>query len=953
MAKKNIAVAMILILLGSVFTLVYLAITGNQSQMFTDVVIGDAISVLGNKSGEMRLLYLLSFGGSIIILLFHVLKISKQSVDGEQSIEQRANIREILVGLGLLFAVPLIIYSRLNLVIGVALVLAVVGAFINRQRLLDSIVFFFLCLYSVEALYRIYILFGGERSLQLKIFILIAGMISLIGLIVREKCCVWGIAILLLQVLIPFSLLLFVQSKYRYQNEIVSLHVPYRAQAFIWVLIVAFLIEAVIRIVKNWNSSGKLNQLINYGSCVTIMAWNRYNGTGARMDIDMHHHAENILGFSQIFELGQKPFTEYIPVSGMYSALEGAVFKLLGHGQLSNYFLADNLFYLLVILLLVALLRAQMNGVITLAISMIFLVIDYNRVAFILPIMLLLVWPKLVERKNLWLKVWILSSLFHGLYYPVFGAAVCVGFLPMGIWQIVTYARSGELRKDIRSTGFWLKWLLCLLPVVFSIPLLLGTYRHITAMSGQSILADGIARFGQSVPGIFLPWMEKCVSLRVVLFLLCSFLIPAGIVWVGVALAGHISNVNLKGRKLVISNGQAGCLALAIVIIPLISYTYTFVRLDHGNIYARSAGVLYAVAVVLVVLAWQYAGERIRLGILVAALLIPCVGNLLGISRLEESQQAYIEIPDDYLYVEQSELWRLGEGFIPPWLNDQITRYQGEFASADPEDSYLGTMPLYGYYYLMGVKGDSLLEVTPIKSFEATEETVEVLRNNKTKVGSKMGWVENYYLYHWLLDSGEYYWSSDAGMWVPNEGAYSQEEIWEKSKWAGMSRNDYNIGVSAGVMGNSMASLESVFTSIDVDYRLSENDNGYQIALEKTVNGEDADFIYLEFDNMMQDYRYTFTYASEDSRADQLTKYWMKKKYNPDTWVEIAWYDEDMERHNMLCEMEQGKLLIPAGAGLGWLYHNHDTLWITVTRGEERLTPVLSEVRLLKLREVQ
>ncbi|MCI8891754.1 MAG: hypothetical protein HFH34_10485 [Eubacterium sp.] len=82
-----------------------------------------------------------------------------------------------------------------------------------------------------------------------------------------------------------------------------------------------------------------------------MMAFQRFDGTGAVLPADMHHPFENIIGYQQIFELGQKPFTEYIPVSGMYSVIQGAVFQLFGQGEMGNYHVAQNVFYLFAVLL--------------------------------------------------------------------------------------------------------------------------------------------------------------------------------------------------------------------------------------------------------------------------------------------------------------------------------------------------------------------------------------------------------------------------------------------------------------------------------------------------------------------------------------------------------------------------------------------------------------------------
>ena len=80
------------------------------------------------------------------------------------------------------------------------------------------------------------------------------------------------------------------------------------------------------------------------------MIFNNYTGTGSIMSTDMHHPFENILMYTQVVELEQKLFSEYVPISGMYSIIHGIISHLFGNGQMSYYWLAFNIFKLLNIL---------------------------------------------------------------------------------------------------------------------------------------------------------------------------------------------------------------------------------------------------------------------------------------------------------------------------------------------------------------------------------------------------------------------------------------------------------------------------------------------------------------------------------------------------------------------------------------------------------------------------
>lgn len=280
---------------------------------------------------------------------------------------------------------------------------------------------------------------GGAQPFPMfpmRTVILLSFVLAVIFCAWSDKCLdVFERGILILQLFIPLTLFVYVASDYKYGEEIRHIHVPYKIQLLIYLLIAFFVAEALIFIKKYWKSA------------------------------------------------------HIIPVSGMYSVVQGFFLSFFGHGQVSYYFLTQNVFYLVVIVAIVWLLRRQMRAERVLFVSIVYPVMDYNRIALILPVMLLLAWPKLIGNKNLWLKAWYLTSFVHALYYPVFGGAVCVGFLPLGIWQVISYAKSGGLLSDIKRLSFWIGWGLCQVPVVLGIPYLIGTMKHMLAMGGQTVYA--------------------------------------------------------------------------------------------------------------------------------------------------------------------------------------------------------------------------------------------------------------------------------------------------------------------------------------------------------------------------------------------------------------------------------------------------------------------------------
>ncbi len=271
------------------------------------------------------------------------------------------------------------------------------------------------------------------------------------------------------------------------------------------------------------------------------------------MSEDLHHPFENIMGFHQVFTLGQTPFKEYIPVSGLYSVIQGAFFHAFGEGGMfSDYHITQNLFYLFCLTITFFLLKNLVSRPVLLAIAFLFYLPSYNRYAFILPVMLLLIQPKLMARPVQWFLAWFTTSIFHGLYYPAYGAATCLAFFPLGIYLLVKYLREKCLKKDIRKVSFWVSISTCVCVFILSLPLLFGTLKHVLTLSGTSYITDGFARFDTTCPAFFFP-LIKSEFIKAALLYIVTFIVPAILVWFFCVLSVNSS----KKRELLLSSQMA------------------------------------------------------------------------------------------------------------------------------------------------------------------------------------------------------------------------------------------------------------------------------------------------------------------------------------------------------------------------------------------------------------
>ena len=951
-----------LIAIAIVFTLFYMVMTGNQPQVFTDITMEWESNLAGNKSAEMRLIYLLSLGGIIITFLHQFL-----FKNHELPIKQKPKISKIIFyTISIICLIQIFWVQKTMVLFGTLLVYTAIIYRCDADNLVEDLILPFVTLYLLYALDMFGIFIFGVSPFSYVVAISVAFISSLIYAFIKPQKLFLQRYILLSQLLTPFLLMVYLKNRYQIDDKIVEIFLLPRMYIFVFLIIISCLLESLHLIQKYWNKKTELTNIISIGLCISIVGFHIFSNAGTIISLDLRHPYENIIGFHQIFEMGSIPYKEYIPISGMYSVFVGAFFKLLGKGLMSFYSITEDLLFLSIAITVIFLLSRHINRIWLFFMAVFLLVFHFNlhvwgltnasnRILFVLPIMLLLSNEKLIKNRNLWLQTYLLTSLFHGLYYTLYGFATACAFLPLGVYQLYYFVKTGELKSQIKTFKFWLVWILCLLPVFLSLPLLAGMLKHTLAMSSQTITTDGITRFAQTFGTYALSEMSIVKS---ILTYLMTFMLPALFIW----LVFYYALNTTKFRKFNGEEIQKLFLIISIVILVLISLSYTMVGLVPVTIFSRNEGLLIAGTVMLLVLFYRFSLKDSKYYWLIPGILIILsFSPTWGVMNDKYKLQPYYYVYPDFVDVQNMSKYKLGTGFIHVEMYRDITDICDKI---DKNKTYFAKGTFLAYY-MCDIKGDSSLEALTIRGHKSFEENKNMLLKHHTVVGTHFNPLLNYYLYRWLLTSGNYIYSPDTKEFIPNT-KYSKGEVLSANKKFNISESydKTNILITnffevlPNALGKSISSLGSIFSNVNTDHSSNIHDNYVSIEFPQNIEGYSSDFLYIELADDLKDLSYTLWTGIGKARYYfdydiSWRKYFTRKEYNPDKRIVVSWSDEEGKTYEISAELGNGRLLMPLGAGDGWLLNKHKFINLSIVKDNKNIEfPQIKKLEFLKLKEV-
>ena len=215
----------------------------------------------------------------------------------------------------------------------------------------------------------------------------------------------------------------------------------------------------------------------------------------------------------------------------------------------------------------------------------------------------------------------------------------------------------------------------------------------------------------------------------------------------------------------------------------------------------------------------------------------------------------------------------------------------------------------------------------------------------------------NYYLYHWLLTSGEYVFDEENWQFIPNNGKYEKEEIIEQNRMNPVAPENIGIGKMAASWGSSYKTLAHLFSEIDLSHNDSRSEHdSLHLDFSNAIDGDEADFLYLEFD-MNKDYIYTlYGLLAEYTpwKESVIDRFILKRNYNADMLLQIRYFDNSGKEQSLTCDFGRGSLLIPMGASAKWLLNDHSEMTMYAFKGGSYVPlPEIKTMKFLKLHGIE
>ena len=916
------------------------------SQNYPDFIYG--ISLYNtNKSLELAIYKSLLLVGSIVSLMFGI-KFNNKPIENRQP--KRPYLYYFLIGL----VIATVMFSTIistKLITAIFFYIIVYSLWQNYANKLMLIGFFtyyattaiialITFLVPICSFYEIFYKFGDDIN---QIFLLILSMFFTFGII-----CLWkklgekflNKTILVLQIFLPLNLLIYFKDTYEYGSEIVKL--PYPTLFYVVIgSVILFAFYNIFSFIKKQFNNENLNvkALISLASVLVIFAINSFTSPAQIVPSDLFHHGEQIVEYQQVFGQNLALYKDFTPSSGNYSLLTGTVLKLLGDSA-TIYPVAYSLILFCFAIIVGTLSYTLAGSSISLLLGASTGLFIYNRGYLILPILLILTLPKLINNRDLWLKIWILLIVIAGFYYPIYGASMLFATLPFGIIQFKEFLKTNH-RKNFK---FWFGWLLVFLAVIAMLPIFLNMAKHILLLANQSMLADGatILNPRQFMPKEYLIFLPT--GIKFVFYILSKIFIPTISVILPITILGTIwfNNKNQDFYKsplfLVLSSS---------IIFQIVAFSYTLIAADEGTIISRTAIVVVPILQYLTLgfytFGKDYLNENTKKQLVTLTLILASsimfstifsnwfscdikykIGGLQNDSCKLSASFKYLN--NDYVFVDGKKLniKKLGKGFMKRENFKKLKEYNDFIQTHKMQNATFMNLPRI-FYYMLDVKSC----YTDLTYLFQTKKAQDNYINYLNKISQKpivvdFEYLGNYEILKWIEDNN--YVKLKNGWFVYTEDLekyhLTNSDI---EKTSDIFDDEINFDISCNSFGKSIKTLEKTFdrTLFMPVEGVIYGKNSLKIKFKNKINGKEFDYLCLKI-NINEDLSKKFFGGFDDKLLTLYKNNQELSKYI----LNIYW--DNKKNQPIVTVLGNGELLIPLGYNSNWRNNSHKNLLIEI-----------------------
>ena len=952
----------IIILLMYIVFILLLPIIGEQPEVFHDIIL-ERVAIDGtNKSGEIRLFWSVLCSSVIgIILLLHFFSFKKDEVNNLSSNNLLVLNILIIPNIITLLFTGKFSFSLLALLL-IFYIIREKQSMVNTINIMSLIPIIY---YSFMGIIALMVVFFQKKIDINSFFVKIATIIILLSIYfwgkiknnllfnIQKTCGIF-------QIFIPLLLSIAFIEKYIYKNKIYAVNLPCPYKFIMGGILVSLVFYAIYCCFR------KRNKIIYESTVISICIFVSFYTPNMIIPDDWHHSGEQIIAWNQIFNLNQDLYNDYAPVSGLYPLFTGFFKNFILSGNISDYNASFSLAFSFICIMTSIMLCYITGTKLALFLVIIFPLSTYSRQWLVLPSILFLIWSKILKNPGRWIGCWIWIIFLNGLYYPLYGMGLLIGTLPVGIYQCIKYVKNIKVKKkNIRILlGVWM---ICLIPIVFCIPLLYKMALNILNYSSQTILADGISIFGQPLPSGFLPYITH-EEIRTILYYATRLSLPI----IGVLLYVGIIYYLIRNWKKNIGIQPVLGLLSGLTIL-LIAYTYSMVRKDEYALLMRTGPIfIIIISFLLTIILYKYGhqflnkssqailmGLSLGLGILLQVNINDTVSlpnnAVVLCDGMEKIKPNYI-VSDEYELIDEQTknlIPNIGNGFI---RSDQKILLQTDASILNEIDSknslYLFQLGGQLEYEFLKRKVPFAALPTTARSYDTQQEIINILEKYPNIARTIYAW-DNYYIYYWLMQNGysyciEYGYSASESEYedifnikYPSELNY-QNVVYDNIDYG------YEYTNIANSLGRSMDSLYPIFeiySNKETEINLDSNTPIVEIKFDKAIAGKDADFLYLDLDS---------TYNLEKDFTKSLKEYFTPNEKGKKIQVIVSWKGKDNIARNMTFNIGHGKLLIPLGVNPDWLLNEHNEISIGINFVDESLSNekiTINNVKFLKLKQ--